>query len=271
MSSHPDLETLADSAEGVLEPSENEQVLDHASVCVECTEALRSLAEVSAALAALPAPAMPAGVAARLDATLRNLGSAPVDPPAAASVVDLSTRRRPPARLVLGSAAACLVLLVGIAFAAGTIHLPSRDADTTAGSAAGAATSGPPILATGQDYTAADLPAQIGALVHRAEARQAASPGPAQADKADSRFGNPEAAGPSTMALTGVNPGLVQACTNAVDPDLEPLAIDLAAFDGSPAAIVVLPSERADSVEVWVMDPTCTPGLVRFFTRVQVG
>jgi hypothetical protein len=260
VSPHPDLETLAEAAEGLLEPSENERVMRHAHGCAECAHQLQSLADVSATLAALPAPAMPADVAARLDEVLRSLTSAEVAP-----VVDLSPRRRLSPRVVLGSAAACLVLLVGVAFAAGVLRPDGKHA-TQSATPAGGTDLAAPILTTGRDYTTAALASQVDALLRQANNAEGA--------KDSARLPQPGGvlgALPSTMMTTESSPDLFQTCSTAIDPNVRPLAIDIAEFEGIPAAVVVIPSDRPGNVEVWITDPTCTPGLVRFFTRVEVG
>lgn len=255
MNPHPDLETLAEAAEGLLETSENERILRHAENCPECADQLRSLAAVTATLASLPAPAMPAEVAARLDEALRSLQN-PVNN---SIVVDMSTRRRFSPGVLVGSAAACLVLLVAVAFAAGALHLPRKSGTRTADLAGGRATS---ILSTGQDYTTANLRAQVDVLVR-------------QAERAESFHGSDRMSaqntGPSTMMAPGNSPALLEACSAAIDLDVEPLAIDVAEFEGKPAAVVVVPSTQAGSVEVWIMDPACASSAVRYFTRLAVG
>ncbi|WP_188189028.1 anti-sigma factor family protein [Nonomuraea sp. SYSU D8015] len=67
---HYDLDTLADLAEGLLDVATARQVREHLAVCDPCGELLADLAAVREVLAATPTPAMPMGVALRIDKAL---------------------------------------------------------------------------------------------------------------------------------------------------------------------------------------------------------
>lgn len=67
---HYDLETLAELAEGLLDDATAQQVRDHLVICDPCGESLADLAGVREVLAAMPVPAMPLGVALRVDQAL---------------------------------------------------------------------------------------------------------------------------------------------------------------------------------------------------------
>jgi len=67
---HYDLETLAELAEGLLDDATAQEVRDHLVICDPCGEALADLAGVREVLAAMPVPAMPLGVALRVDQAL---------------------------------------------------------------------------------------------------------------------------------------------------------------------------------------------------------
>ncbi|NUW44565.1 hypothetical protein [Nonomuraea rhodomycinica] len=67
---HYDLEVLAELAEGLLDAGTACQVRDHLAVCDPCGELLADLAAVREVLAATPTPAMPMGVALRIDKAL---------------------------------------------------------------------------------------------------------------------------------------------------------------------------------------------------------
>src|SRR5690606_38141226 len=80
-----DLETLAELAEGLLDDATAQQVRDHLAICDPCGEALADLAGVREVLAAMPVPAMPLGVALRVDKALaaeaeRRRAGGPLDP-----------------------------------------------------------------------------------------------------------------------------------------------------------------------------------------------
>ncbi|WP_162795156.1 zf-HC2 domain-containing protein [Nonomuraea lactucae] len=67
---HYDLDILADLAEGLLDAGPARQVREHLAVCDPCGELLADLAAVREVLAATPTPAMPMGVALRIDKAL---------------------------------------------------------------------------------------------------------------------------------------------------------------------------------------------------------
>ncbi|MFG1948361.1 anti-sigma factor family protein [Nonomuraea sp. NPDC048826] len=67
---HYDLDALADFAEGLLNADSAGRIRDHLAVCPPCGELLADLAAVREVLAATPTPAMPMGVALRIDKAL---------------------------------------------------------------------------------------------------------------------------------------------------------------------------------------------------------
>nr|BFE84970.1 hypothetical protein GCM10020093_075710 [Planobispora longispora] len=67
---HYDLEILAELAEGLLDAATALQVREHLAICDPCGENLADLAAVREVLAATPTPAMPMGVALRIDRAL---------------------------------------------------------------------------------------------------------------------------------------------------------------------------------------------------------
>ncbi|MEV6860690.1 zf-HC2 domain-containing protein [Streptosporangium subroseum] len=68
--SHYDLELLAELAEGLLDAATALQVREHLAICDPCGESLADLAAVREVLAATATPAMPMGVALRIDRAL---------------------------------------------------------------------------------------------------------------------------------------------------------------------------------------------------------
>ncbi|MFG2071633.1 hypothetical protein [Nonomuraea maritima] len=67
---HYDLEILAELAEDLLDAGTAQRVREHLAVCDPCGELLADLAAVREVLAATPTPAMPMGVALRVDKAL---------------------------------------------------------------------------------------------------------------------------------------------------------------------------------------------------------
>ena len=70
MRGHVDTESLALCAEGLLSRRQSERIRAHVATCPECTAAQARLSQVPALLAQVPPPALPPGIAARLDAAL---------------------------------------------------------------------------------------------------------------------------------------------------------------------------------------------------------
>ncbi|MEV0532994.1 zf-HC2 domain-containing protein [Kitasatospora sp. NPDC050463] len=67
---HPSVDELADLAEDLVEPATAEELRRHLDGCADCRGTAEALAEIGTLLGEVPAPAMPADVAARLDAAL---------------------------------------------------------------------------------------------------------------------------------------------------------------------------------------------------------
>ena len=70
MRGHVDAESLALCAEGLLSRRRSERVRSHVASCPECAAAQARLTEIPGLLASVPAPSLPPGIAARLDAAL---------------------------------------------------------------------------------------------------------------------------------------------------------------------------------------------------------
>ncbi len=76
MPDHPTIDDLADAAEGLLSPERAAGVETHLTTCAKCQAQVAALRQVTARLQAEPTPAMPAGVADRLDSVLAGLADA---------------------------------------------------------------------------------------------------------------------------------------------------------------------------------------------------
>jgi hypothetical protein len=245
-------------------------------------------AYVTALLSSLRAddPPMPEYVVARLDAVLAQerltSAAAPGRPAAAlesapdqvplASVTVLPTaselpsqRRSPLARgvRILGGLAAAVVLVVG-GNAVITGNLGGSSSSTSAGGApAGvgdASTSMVALQDSGTAYTKASLSSQATALAARAQASPQLVTG--SVSSAASGSGLPAVPSPGTAeerkALTQAGlPSCVEQLSGR--PGVVPLAADTGTYDGRPALVVILPTDRdPTSLDVWVIGPVCT-------------
>lgn len=68
---HPDVDELADLAEGLLEPNRSADIETHVHGCTDCAGLLAAVRAVPTLLADIPSPAMPPEAAERLEALLR--------------------------------------------------------------------------------------------------------------------------------------------------------------------------------------------------------
>lgn len=302
---HLDLDRLADLLAG----EGGADDVAHVGACSGCAGRLDELsaadAEVAAALAALPPPALPADLVERLSAALaaeppltpsrpawRPAPGDDLEPAGGGSRTVTPFPSSAPRRWQPFAAAAGLLVAAGglggaLLLGGGTSG--DEAARSGAGSAAGTAApaSGLPTSSTGQDYArpgalAAALPALLAGDAARAVAA------PSSGFSGDATAEQPPASAPAPTPGMGVvaqprsdplarlrDPAELASCLAALlppDGDVEPLALDYAAYAGQPALTVVLPaSGAADKVDVFVVGAQCRPGDDRtlFFTRLD--
>lgn len=265
MSTHLDLDALAD----VLADGAGGTDAAHLASCEACRARLDELAAalpaVSSALAALPAPTPPAGLEERLLAAV-----AAADRAGTANVLPM-TRRRTRWLPALGAVAAAAVLVTGGVLVA----QQGTGSRTTSDSAAGANTYA--VNDSGTDYQG--TPASLSAALPRLLAGEAVGTRAldAAAPTAEAQKGASPAAGLTTsaqdpLAELRTTAGLARCLASLTDPADEglPLALDYASFEGKPALVVVLPSSKADKVDVMVVPAGCAQadGQVLYFTRL---
>jgi hypothetical protein len=283
VSTHLDLDGLADLLAG--EGADDD--VRHVSGCARCSAALADVEQAQAPvrreLAALPEPAVPADLAARLDAALLRAQQDELDAPARTAAVALtpataagpttvvprsaratprSSRATPRGRglLAVAAGAAAVLVLGGAAVLAQRATGPDAADSATAGAAAD---QGAPSLvnprpvtrSSGTDYASADVVrAAVPDLLAAAapEAQTAASPDPL------ARLREPG-------ALADCLSGLADPATDGV-----PLALDYARWAGAPALLVVLPAGAPGRVDVFVVGEGCRAGdeQTRLYTQV---
>jgi hypothetical protein len=267
VSEGPDLDLLADYAAGVLDGTPQaaavaERIAADPAWAELHAALLRADEAVRADLAALPAPPIPADIAARLDEALsaERAGSTH-----GAAVVPLRRRRW---YVAAGSVAAGVALLAAGAFGIQLFKGPSAS-DTAAKSTAAAPEptpdlahsplasppkaapgAGPEIvsglIASGRDYREDTLQAQVKHLVD--EKARGLVP---DTDKAAEQTSVPAPLRRLTAPVALAN------CLAALGADARPLAVDYARFDGAPAVVIVLPALSAGEVEVAVVGAEC--------------
>lgn len=276
---HLDADALADLHEGLLAADRAADARAHLERCAECRAVEASLRAVPASLAAAAeAGAMPADVVARVDDALSRAGRdrVPSGSAAAMTVTPLGSRtRRSPVGTRLLQAAAAVVLVLAVV-GVGASVLMSGGGGTSSGGSSGAYADGPggkatyALLATGADYSASSLAGAVPRLV-AGEGRpfSAARDGDAGPTTASSPAEG--AVAPDDTGRLAAGAALADCVTALADAPAVPLAVDLARYEGKPAAVIVLPGlDDPAMVDVWVVGPGCRQGddQFRFFTRV---
>ena len=290
MSRHVDSEALAAYREGLLSRRKARRVAAHLAHCAQCAGLDAQLAELPALLARSPAPPMRAALTARIEAAIAAEAAARSETTDAASGAAGLTRdatrvtrdaaatprrhrkARAPSpgreRLVLRVAAAAaavvviggggyglLRLLSGSAlYSSGTSGAAPAPARGAAGSAAhkaalrgapnaaGSPLAGRRVVYSGTNYQPAQLKAQVRATLARFPLR---------------------AAGLANGAL-GATPGPsgaffnLRACLPRVAGGRYVRLVDLAYYEGKPAAIIVIPGPGANEETVQVVGTGCS-------------
>jgi hypothetical protein len=297
---HPDLDRLADLDAGV---DVDADVHAHTSGCVECQQALAALRATRADLAALPTTSMPADVAARIDAALTDEKTQATQRESAANadttVVAMPGRRARKRRssfIASGIAASVVALLIAaVVFNAFSSGGKSNGGGTAASNAATLGSQATSVVtASGRNYTQKNLDNNITALLRTptvaafGESQQAGTTsgtgatagGPAAAPAAPqpsaplerhaTTNGSQQHVIPPQLRSLQTDPNAMTQCINSLlgsPPYVAPLAVDLATYDGKPAAVFVFPKANDPShVRVYVVPPGgCANGFFEFF------
>jgi hypothetical protein len=285
---HLDLDALADALAG----EAGTDGAAHLARCADCTSRLAELqaAEtgILAALAALPDPPLPDGLADRLSAALA------AEPPL---VQERETRRsvtalpqRAPRRRLLPAAAAAVLLVSGAGLGYALVQGGAGDdtADTASESSAGGTAL--PVSSSGTDYgdagaVTAALPAVLSgtaagtagtAMDSAAGSTQAQTEGEAPSDPSrTAQLPAPAvaAAPPDPLARLRTPEGLDDCLAGVLppeEPDLQPVALDYAQYQGAPALAIVLPDPDPGTLSVYVVGPQCSQADAQVLTFLRV-
>lgn len=278
---HPSDDLLADHAAGVLPEAERDQVAGHVGGCERCQELLTECDEVADLLGSLDDPQMPPEVSDRITAALATAALAhPAEPPAApsATVTPLASHRarRTPRFAQLGAVAASVAVIAAGVLGVRALTNGSSAGGTDSGAASstaagGSAEAATPVTRSGTDWTPETLRTDLPQLLTTAYADKAPAAAPTQAQRDTAADAAPlAAAGAAEEGLEPLAGGPTQAaCVAALagDSTTTPLAVDLARYEGKPAAVVVLPSPGdAAKVDIWVVGAGCDTD-VRYFLR----
>jgi hypothetical protein len=273
MSEHLDLDALADVLAGEASP-------DHLGGCALCQAALveleASLSPVATTLAGLVVPDPPSDLPARLEAALAKERRAAESAHGATTVTPLARLREQRTRWLpgAGAVAAAAALVVG-----GVVVVQqlggSGDANGDKNTSALGAQDRFTTSSTGNDYS------KDGVELRRA-LPQLLSGQAGQADEAaKTAESNPLTTTTTTVPKGSVDPlaalreptalaSCLASLSESSDPGL-PLALDYASLAKQPALVVVLPSSKADKVDVFVVGAGCSQAdaQVLFFTRLD--
>jgi hypothetical protein len=187
---------------------------------------------------------------------------APVAAQAAVADAPAPRARTGVARKVLALAAAVVVLAAGGGYLLSRLPSPASGTSASrpaapsaaeapavrAGSNAGSGGTGYAVIASGTDYRAAQLPAQIAAVLARyrivSAGEQVAVPAPKQA--------------PSNQVLQPSRRTALSGCVTRITGGQRPLMVDESRYNGRPATIIVLAATTQQLTEAWVVGPACS-------------
>jgi hypothetical protein len=282
--SHPDSEVLAEHQAGLISGRRGAKVAAHLATCDRCTAVSDQLAGISVLLASAPAPAVPDGVAQRLDTVLAAEAARRSDSERAGA--DRSRERAAEPRRnrrgfrflaprVLAPAAA-VVALAAAGF--GLSHLGGLANSRAASSAAGppaatpAASSGAKFAKTAA-VPANAAPAHSGAAPLYGAARGAALGLPPHFTviSSDTNYLRAtlrpqleaalQAALPTPKALgVSLSPSAqIRACVSRVTSGTSPgtpLLVETARYQGQPAIVIIASGQGGDPA--WITGPGCS-------------
>jgi hypothetical protein len=292
---HADAETLAALREELLSRRKAGRVSAHLAACPRCAALDAQLAEVTAVLTRSTAPPMPDALTARIEAALAaeaaarpGTARAPAGPvPAGAApagavpagavpagAVPAGGRPSRPGRswlaLRVAAVTAAVAVIAGGGYGVAQLLSSGSPAETGASSGAASGAAGvpaatpnsgprmsglrsgaaaansmarPQVISSGTDYQRGTLAAQASAVL--AAQGQAGQPTtrPAPSKAAEHQ--------PTQF------PGL-QLCLDQVTHGQRPLLVDVASYQGHPAAIIVLPATSQARPRALVVAPGCT-------------
>jgi hypothetical protein len=283
MTEHLDVDALADLEEGLLDRDHVAAARAHVAGCPHCRAELAALTGVRERLAAAAeVEPMPAEVVARLDRALAAVAAEPASTAVTRSVIPLREPQRSSPRGLrwLQAAAVVVLILAGGAVAVSALRGADNGSSDNASTVAGAAdkngreaASGTsfPVTASGRHWTQASVEAGVPQLL--AGTLSPTLP-PSSFSAEDNGSGGAEApralAGVPAARLAG-GLALADCVTELAGGPATPLAVDLATFDGQPAAVVLLPGIGGPGrVDVWVVPPDCGQGKGQFLYYANV-
>ncbi|MDQ1600946.1 MAG: hypothetical protein QOD68_2420 [Actinomycetota bacterium] len=287
MTEHLDADALADLDEGLLDRDHVASARAHVAGCPRCRAELAALTGVRERLAAAAeVEPMPAEVVARLDRALAGVAAEPASTAVTRSVIPLREPQRSSPRGLrwLQAAAVVVLVLAGGAVAVSALR-GSDDNNSSASSAGGAgavdkradAAGAYPVTASGRHWTKTTVEAEVPRLL-AGTLSPTLPPSTFSTENDTGGSGGSGGSAEAPRALAGVpaarlagGPALADCVTELAGGPATPLAVDLATFDGQPAAVVLLPGIGGPGrVDVWVVPPDCAQGNGQFLYYANV-
>jgi hypothetical protein len=268
--SHLDPDQLADLDEGLLTGTDEGVTRGHLATCERCRTDLAALTGVRETLAgASDVGPVPADVVARLDRGLAEVAAEPASTAVTRSITPLRAAQPAPRGLRwLQAAAVVVLLLAGGALGVSALrNAGGGDRATSATSSAGAADAPKaaagaafPLTASGRHWTKTSVTAAVPQLLAGTVGPTLPNTFSAQDEASGSATERQALAGVPAARLAG-GPALADCVAELTGGPVTPLAVDLATFDGKPAAVVLLPGIGGKGrVDVWVVPPDCATG-----------
>lgn len=300
---HPSADQLASLTVGGLRPRKAAKIQAHVAQCEQCTRFCQQLNSVAAILASATYPPMPENLSARIESAIGHQARQRT----AAMPATGPDRRDLPARRPRAGAgggwhqpgmptAATRLLAVGCAvvIAAAGSYLVAENVGTIAtrspasplvGATAQAQqmSSGPDVtygqpgsldtiraVESDTNFAAAHLRTEAISAVHAAETREAFAAQPSAStaavltgSAAEPTAAEPTAAEPTARQLAG--------CIGLIAPGQTVLLIDIARYQGKPAAMIVTAPSVMSEAEAWVVGSSCSATTKDMLAQVALG
>jgi hypothetical protein len=295
---HPSAHQLASLAAGALRPRRAARIQAHIAQCEQCTRVCQQFSAIRAILASATYPPMPDNLPARIVAAISREARQrlPAMPATEAGRRDLPAGR-PRAGAGGGwhlpglfaaetrlAATACAVVIAAagsylVAENVGTSVTPSPSSPLAGAAAPAQQMSLGPDVTYGQpgsfdtvraveshtNFVAAHLRTEAISAVHAAEALGAFAAQPSASTAA-------QLTGSTTDTTTGSpSPRQLAGCIELVSPDRTILLIDIARYQGKPAAVIVTAPTVVSEAEAWAISSSCSATTKDVLAHVALG
>jgi hypothetical protein len=282
---HPSAHQLASLAAGALRPCRAARIRAHIAQCEQCTGVCQQFNAIRAILSSATYPPMPDNLSARIDAAIRQearrrLATMPAtedgrrDPTAGRRRAGIGGGWRLPGLLAAETRLAAAACAVVIAVAGSYLVAGNVGTGVTPSPSSALASSGAPAqqMSLGHDVTygqpgsfdtiravkshtnfvAARLRTDVISAVHAAQAIEAfaGQPSASTAAQLTSSATDPAAGNPSARQLAG--------CIELLSPGRTILLIDIASYQGKPAAVIVTAPTLVSKAEAWAVGSSCS-------------